>query len=53
MNAQRAMDEHQDTRNERDRKDKAFNTLQDMMKASFDRDMADISKIREAQASRS
>jgi hypothetical protein len=53
MNAQRAMDEHQDARNERDRKDKAFNTLQDMMKASFDRDMADISRIREAQASKS
>jgi hypothetical protein len=52
MNAQRAMDEHEDSRRERERKDAAFNTLQEMMKASFDRDMEDIRKIRETQASR-
>lgn len=52
MNAQRAMDEHEDARNERDRKDAAYNELQSMMKASFDRDMEDIRRIRETQASR-
>lgn len=47
MNAQRAMDEHQDARNERDRKDRAFNELQAMMRASFERDMDEIRKLRE------
>lgn len=53
MNAQRAMDEHEDARQERERKARAFDELQSMMRASFERDMADISKIREAQASKS
>lgn len=52
MNAQRAMDEHEDARQERERKAQAFDELQAMMRDSFNRDMADIRKLREAQANK-
>ena len=52
MNAQRAMDEHEDARQERERKAAAFDELQSMMRASFERDMEDIKAVRESQASR-
>lgn len=47
MNARRAIDEHEDARKERDRKESAFEEMQRMMKEAFDRQMERLRKYDE------
>jgi hypothetical protein len=45
MNARRAIDEHEDARKERERKEAAFTQMQAMMKEAFDRQMERLKRL--------
>lgn len=47
MNARRAIDEHEDARKERDRKEQAFNEMQALMKQLFDKQIDRLNKLDE------
>jgi hypothetical protein len=45
MNARRAIDEHEDARRERERKEQAFNEMQVLMRAAFDKMMERLNRL--------
>ena len=45
MNAKRAIDEHEDARRERERKTEAFNEMQSLMRAAFDKMMERLNRL--------
>lgn len=47
MNARRAIDEHEDARKERDRKEQAFEEMQRLMKGLFEKQMERLNKLDE------
>ncbi len=45
MNARRSIDEHEDARKERERKEQAFNEMQALMRAAFDKMMERLNRL--------